>query len=136
MCSGVCFDFMLQTVNINMSRKVHLITFLPSSSVSTILLQLIINLSPSNIVTIATRQVTVLQPIIHRTYRRDFFFFFFNIFSTTIYFASMHNAGISLILILATEVKLLLMETTVLETELSERSTSNSTMRNHLLFLT
>ena len=49
-CSSVCFGFMLQIVNINMSRKVHLITFLPSSSISTILLQLMINMSPSKIV--------------------------------------------------------------------------------------
>ena len=49
-CSSVCFGFMLQIVNINMSCKVHLITFLPSSSVPTILLELIINMSPSKIV--------------------------------------------------------------------------------------
>ena len=49
-CRGVCFGFILPIVNINMSRKVHSITFLPSSSVSTILLQLIIYMSPSNVV--------------------------------------------------------------------------------------
>ena len=45
----MCFGVKLQIVNINMPRKVHLITFVLSSSISTMLLQLIIHLSPSKI---------------------------------------------------------------------------------------
>ena len=45
----MCFGVKLQIVNINMPRKVHLITFVSSSPISTILLQLIIHLSPSKI---------------------------------------------------------------------------------------
>ena len=45
----MCFGVKLQIVNIHMPRKVHLITFVPYSSISTILLQLIIHLSTSKI---------------------------------------------------------------------------------------
>ena len=46
----MCFGVKLQIVNfINIPRKVNLITFVPSSPISTILLQLIIRLSPSEI---------------------------------------------------------------------------------------
>ena len=64
-CSDVGFGVKLQIVSINMPRKIHLITFIPSSHMSTILLQLIIHLSPSKIF------ICVLHVYEKRCYEED-----------------------------------------------------------------